>query len=200
MILGFLWLQEWNPDIDWQKQTIKGGPISTQTLRIPEWEKIGLLLYQAQWVACNYHLTQEDAIYIQINRINIMQQWAIEAPKGKEPVKVPTEYQDFEDVFSDQKAKRLLPTRGEFDHSIKFKMGAPETIKCKVYLMNQAETKFTRNWIQENLASGKIQELQSEITCPSFLIKKKNGTFCMVQDYQPINAWTIPDNSPLPLI
>ena len=125
---------------------------------------------------------------MQINQINVMQQWAIEASKGKEPVKVPTEYQDFEDVFSDKKAKQLLPTRGEFNHQIKFKTGAPETIKCKVYPMNHAETEFTRNWIQENLASGKIQESQSEITCPSFLIKKKNGTFQMVQDYQPINA------------
>ena len=66
--------------------------------------------------------------------------------------------------------------------------------------MNWAETEFTRNWIQENLASGKIQESQSEITCPSFLIKKKNGMFRMVQDYQPINTWTIADNLPLPLI
>ena len=66
--------------------------------------------------------------------------------------------------------------------------------------MNRAETEFTRNWIQENLKARKIQESQSEITCPSFLIKKKNGTFWMVQDYQPINAWTILDNSPLPLI
>jgi len=66
--------------------------------------------------------------------------------------------------------------------------------------MNWAETEFTRNWIQDNLALGKIQELQSEITCPSFLIKKKNSMFRMVQDYRPINAWTILDNSPLPLI
>ena len=104
------------------------------------------------------------------------------------------------DVFSDEKAKQLPPTRGEFDHQIKFKEGAPDTIRCKVYQMNQAETKFTRNWIQDNLALGKIQESQSEITCPSFLIKKKNGTFRMVQDYRPINAWTILDKSPLPLI
>ena len=32
MILGFPWLQEWNPDIDWKKKTVKGGPISTQML------------------------------------------------------------------------------------------------------------------------------------------------------------------------
>ena len=66
--------------------------------------------------------------------------------------------------------------------------------------MNQIETEFTRKWIQENLAARKIQEPQSEIVSPSFLIKKKNGTFRMVQDYRPINQWTVPDNSPLLLI
>ena len=110
------------------------------------------------------------------------------------------EYEEYQDVFSEENAKQLPPSRGEFDHQIQFKEGAPATIRCKVYPMNRAETEFTRNWIQENLEARKIQESQSEITCPSFLIKKKNGTFWMVQDYRPINAWTIPDNSPLPLI
>ena len=113
---------------------------------------------------------------------------------------VPEEYQDYADVFSEEGAKQLPPSRGEFDHSITFKEGAPSTIHCKVYPMNRAETEYMCNWIQENLAAGKIQESQSEITCPSFLIKKKNGTFRMVQDYRPINAWTVPDNTPLPLI
>ena len=113
---------------------------------------------------------------------------------------VPEEYKDYADVFSEEGSKQLPPLQGEFNHRITFKEGAPSTICCKVYPMNCAETEFTRNWIQENLAARKIQESQSEITCPSFLIKKKNGTFRMVQDYRPINAWTVPDNTPLPLI
>ena len=145
MILGFPWLHKWNPDIDWRKWNIKGGPISTRTLWTLDWAKIGLLSYQAQHIAHNYHLMSNDAVYIQINQINVVQQWAIKASKGKELVKVLQEYQDFEDIFSDEKAKQLPPTRGEFNHQIKFKTRVPETIKCKVYPMNQAETEFTRN-------------------------------------------------------
>ena len=200
MILGFPWLHEWNPEIDWRKRVVKGGIISTRTIRVPKWAKIGLLSCQAQRIARSYQLGPEDAVYVQVNRINVAQQWAIKASKGRKAVKIPEEYKGFTDVFSDEKAKQLPPSRGEFDHQIKFKEGAPETIKCKVYPMNRAETEFTCNWIQENLAAGKIQESQSEITCPSFLIKKKNGTYRMVQDYRPINAWTVPDNSLLPLI
>ena len=74
MILGFPWLREWNPDINWMEKTIKGGPISTWTLQTPEWAKIGLLLYQAQRIACDHGLSHDDTVYIQINRINVAQQ------------------------------------------------------------------------------------------------------------------------------
>jgi len=148
----------------------------------------------------DHKLTAEDVVYVQVNHINVAQQWAIKASKDWKAVEIPSEYLGFKDVFSDEKAKQLMPSRGEFDHQIRFKEGAPETIQCKVYPINRAETEFMCNWIQTNLADGKIQESQSKITCPSFLIKKKNRTFYMVQDYCPINAWTIPNNSPLPLI
>ena len=114
-------------------------------LHVPEWAKIRLLSCQAQQIIQKYQLHKGDEILVQVNWINIAQQWAIEASKGKEAVQVPEEYKEFADVFSDEKAKQLPPTRGEFDHQIKFKEGAPDTIQCKVYPMNHAETEFTRN-------------------------------------------------------
>ena len=200
VLLGFPWLKEWNPKINWPLKKLEGGPVWAKTMQLPEWAKIGLLSCQAQRVVCHYQLQEGDTVYIQVNKVNMAQEWAIAAVKGKEKVVIPEEYKEYQDVFSEESAKQLPPSRGEFDHRIQFKEGAPATIRCKVYPMNCAETEFTRNWIQENLEAGKIQESQFEITCPSFLIKKKNRTFRMVQDYRPINAWTIPDNLPLPLI
>ena len=71
IILGFPWLQEWNPDIDWRQQKVKGGPISIKTIHAPEWAKIGLLSCQAQRIARDYQLGPEDAVYVQVNRINV---------------------------------------------------------------------------------------------------------------------------------
>jgi hypothetical protein len=71
---------------------LEGGPVSTKTMTVPEWAKIGLLLFQAQWVAHDHQLQPGDAVYIQINKVNIAQQWAIKANKGKPMVQVPTEY------------------------------------------------------------------------------------------------------------
>ena len=150
VILGFPWLREWNPKIDWPTKKLEGGAVSAKTMTLPEWAKIGLLSFQAQRVARDHYLQEGDVVYVQVNKMNVAQQWAIEANKEKPPTKVPKEYQDYNDIFSEEKAKQLPPTRGEFDHQIKFKEGAPDTIRCKVYPMNHAETEFTRNWIQEN--------------------------------------------------
>ena len=199
-IFGFPWLREWNPDINWKEGLVRGGPVTLKTHSVPEWARIGLLKYQGLRIAHEYDLTNEEEVYVQINRATIAQQWAEKSHKQRKPEEIPVEYAEYQDVFAEENAKQLPPTRGEYDHQIKFKEGAPDTIRCKVYPMNRTETEFTRKWIQENLAAGKIQESQSEIVSPSFLIKKKNGTFRMVQDYRPINQWTIPDNSPLPLI
>lgn len=110
--------------------------MTARTMRTPEWAKIGLLSYQAHQVARTYNLDPEDAVYIQINRVNIAQEWAIAATKDKPKMTVPEEYKDYTDVFSEEGSKQLPPSRGEFNHRITFKEGAPSTICCKVYPMN----------------------------------------------------------------
>jgi hypothetical protein len=84
----------------------------------------------------NHQLQPRDIVYIQVNKVNVMQQWAIKAAKNQQPVQIPMEYLDYTDVFSEEKSRQLPPTQGEFDHQIQFKEGAPAAIQCKVYLMN----------------------------------------------------------------
>jgi hypothetical protein len=143
VILGFLWLREWNPKINWLTKKLEGGAVSAKTMKIPKWAKIGLLSFQAQRVARDHYLQDGDIVYIQVNKVNIVQQWAIEVAKNKQLMKVPEEYRDYEDIFSEERARQLPPMQGEFDHQIKFKEGAPDTIRCKVYPMNHTKTKFT---------------------------------------------------------
>jgi hypothetical protein len=59
---------------------------------------------------CDHQLQPGDTVYVQINKVNIVQQWAIEANKGKPMVQVPTEYQDYADVFLKEKSRQLPPT------------------------------------------------------------------------------------------
>jgi len=112
---------------------------------------------------------------------------------------IPSQYEEFSDVFSEAAARRFPPAR-EDDHAIDFKPGAPDTFSCKIYPISTRETEFLREWINENLEKQFIRESKSPYASPTFLIKKKNGDFRVIQDYRTLNEHTVPDVSPLPLI
>ena len=57
-----------------------------------------------------------------------------------------------------------------------------------------------REFLDENLASGRIVAGKSPITLSFFFTKKANESLRPVMDYQEINKWTVPDHYPLPLI
>src|SRR5258708_15808090 len=46
------------------------------------------------------------------------------------------------------------------------------------------EQKELDEFLRENLANGQIHLLKSPIGAPVFFIKKKEGSLCLVQDYQ----------------
>lgn len=56
------------------------------------------------------------------------------------------------------------------------------------------------NIIQEHVKNGIMEPTSSPWAAPVLLVKKKNNTFRLVCDYRKLNAATISDNYPLPLI
>jgi len=145
---------------------------------------------------------QGDEIHMVINKMNLAQQWAEAAHKRKEVMTastIPEQYKEYEEVFSKKAARRFPPER-EDDHAINFKEGTSNTFSCKIYPISTPETNFLRDWIDENLQKQFIHESKSPYASPTFLIKKKNEDYRVIQDYQTLNAWTVPDTSPLPLI
>jgi hypothetical protein len=80
------------------------------------------------------------------------------------------------------------------------KPDAPTMFTCKIYPVSAKETEFLRTWVDDNLQKHFIRESKSPFASPTFLIKKKNGDFRVIQDYRTLNEHTIPDVSPLPLI
>ena len=55
-------------------------------------------------------------------------------------------------------------------------------------------------FLKENLETGQIRPSKSPISSLVFFIKKKDGSLRLVQDYQALNATTIKNKYPLPLI
>ena len=57
-----------------------------------------------------------------------------------------------------------------------------------------------QKFLDENLAKGYIRPSKSPWAAPFFFVTKKDGSLRPVQDYQGLNAQTITDKYPLPLI
>ena len=69
-----------------------------------------------------------------------------------------------------------------------------------MYPLVSKEQDVLKDFIAENLASGRIQYSKSSIVSPFFFIKKEDGTLRLVQDYRKLNEGTIKNKYPLPLI
>ena len=70
----------------------------------------------------------------------------------------------------------------------------------KIYPLSPDEKKATKDFLEENLAAGKIRPSNSPQASPFFFVKKKDGKLRPCQDYQYLNEHTTCNVYPLPLI
>ena len=109
---------------------------------------------------------------------------------------VPSSLHEFEDVFSEG-AFDHLPKRRKWDHAIELER-KPSPGFRKVYPMSPEEQRELDAFLEEALATGRIQHSKSPIDAP--VIKKKDGKLRFVQDYRALNLITRKNRYPLPLI
>ncbi len=111
---------------------------------------------------------------------------------------VPAPYHNFRDVFS-KEAFDELPLWKAWDHAIDL---TPRTeLPCsQTFPLSPAEQKELDDFLWENLANGHIHPSKSPMGAPVFFIKKKDGSLCLVQDYQKLNEIMVKNSYPLPLI
>ena len=105
---------------------------------------------------------------------------------------------EFTLVFSKQTFD-VLPEPKEWDHAVELIPGSKPS-GCKIYPLSPAEQKELDTFLKENLETGCIQPSKSLMSSLVFFIKKKDGSLWLVQDYQVLNAVTIKNKYPLPLI
>jgi hypothetical protein len=83
---------------------------------------------------------------------------------------------------------------------IQLKPDAPNMINCKTYPLTRPEMEVAKKFLDENQAMGYIELTNSPYSSPFFFIKKKDGSLCLVYDYQEINKWMIRDVYSIPQI
>ncbi|KNZ76582.1 hypothetical protein J132_09442 [Termitomyces sp. J132] len=95
---------------------------------------------------------------------------------------VPSYLHAFEDVFSKALFDSLLECK-RWDHTIELLPDSTPS-SCKVYLLTPREQDKLNAFLQEeNLDSGHIYPSKSPMASLVFFIKKKDGSFQLVQDY-----------------
>nr|XP_012138507.1 PREDICTED: uncharacterized protein K02A2.6-like [Megachile rotundata] len=84
--------------------------------------------------------------------------------------------------------------------SMEIKCLTDEPVAYRPYRLAEPQKVIVRSIIEDLLNNGIIRESDSPYASPITLVKKKTGDFRMCVDYRKLNAITIKDKHPLPLI
>ena len=117
------------------------------------------------------------------------------APSGQS---IPEYLKEFDSVFS-KESFDVLPESKKWDHAVELIPGEKAS-NCKVYPLAPTEQKELDQFLKENLETGWIRPSKSPMASLVFFIKKKDGTLWLVQDYRALNAMTVKNKYPLPLV
>ncbi|KAJ6436324.1 mRNA 3 end-processing YTH1 [Purpureocillium lavendulum] len=112
--------------------------------------------------------------------------------------KVPHHYHEFLKVFDQSEADKLPPHR-DCDHEIQLQPGTTPP-HGPLYSMSEDELVVLRKFLQENLDKGFIRASTSPAASPVLFAKKPGGGLRFCVDYRGLNAITIKNRYPLPLI
>jgi hypothetical protein len=112
---------------------------------------------------------------------------------------VPEEYWEYADVFSKETFDEL-PKRSEFDHAIELDESfTPKHVRP--FPLSPREQQELDEFLKENLETGRINLSKSPQTISFFFAQKPNkSALRLIQDYRPLNAHTIRDRYPLPVL
>ena len=198
-ILGYPWLRMFTPSINWKTGSILGPKIIIETA-LYKWAREKEIRCIMAAVRANNVWEEGDEIICHIAPLptHATQEWAIATNKNKQTTnELPQQYSCHASLFSEDAARRF-PPRWPDDMAVQLKPGAPDIMDSKIYPLTCAELEEWQKFMDKNKAMGRIQDSKSPWGAPVFFIKKKDGTFRLVQDYREVNKWTEREVYPMP--
>ncbi|KAH5222643.1 hypothetical protein HBI18_040700 [Parastagonospora nodorum] len=226
VILGHPWLKQHNPVIDWGKgvmtfsshfceqRCLPDGwhdvrilgrrhperpppPPPDETQPGPEIREIGAAPFKTLCVRARR--TQGYKLFAaNLRDIEIALSKKDEVPIDPK-TKLPEYHWDEVDLFSKTISDLLPPSRPGTDHRILLQPGAIAP-NGPLYGMSRDELLVLRDYLRENLDKGFIRASSSSAASPVLFVKKPGGGLRFCVDYRGLNAVTIKDRYPIPLI
>lgn len=112
--------------------------------------------------------------------------------------RVPEALQEYADLFNPENAG-VLPEMKETDHRIPLVEGKSPP-HGPLYKLSERELEVLRVYLEDALRKGWIRHSTSPAGAPIMFVPKKGGKLRLCVDYRALNAVTIKDRCPLPLI
>lgn len=212
LILGVPWHVAANPDIFWvQREWYYRDETSTAIAlkyyrsrngTIQRWEadptkprSPGMPEVISAYEAERELLDGAQAYVIESDTLPTEATSSLAATESKE---LPEYVKPFVDVFSEEHAAEL-PSHTERDHAIDIESGKDPPYRA-LYRLSPKESEVLREYLVTNLAKGWIRESKSPAGAPILFVPKKDGSLRLCVDYRGLNAITIKNRYPLPLI
>jgi hypothetical protein len=198
VLLGYPWLATFEPKFDWRSATME------PRFMLVIISSINPRIIQSQPVIASTLMHDEKQLIVwqletECTIQGVSTDLAIQAGEQTKDAKIPKEYQEFTQLFSNEATDWFPPSR-EWDHAINLKPGAPDALDCKVYPMTRDEDTALEKFLDEMVAKGYIHPSKSTYASPFFFVKKKDGKLRPVQDYRWLKSHTVRNQYPLPLI
>jgi len=112
------------------------------------------------------------------------------------PAEIQKVLDEYEDIFQEP---NTLPPTIPFDHSIHLLPRAPP-VNIRSYRYSPAQKDETEKQLQGMLQSGIIKSSNSPYASPILLVRKKDETSRFCVDYRQLNAQTIKNKHPMPVV
>ena len=160
LILGMPWMAEHNPIINWHSRTLIGWDLKPSDMD-------------------KKHLEALKSEFLIVQKTTISTE--LEAKITKEAVSLLDQYKKYEVVFSETDIP-LPEHRGRLDHEIKL-VESFKPKKGSIYPLSPKEKEELDEFLNENLACGKIQPSVSPQAAPVFFVAKKDSKKQLIQDY-----------------
>jgi len=188
-LVGYLpmsWLTIHNPDIDWQLGKIKWRSDYCQRHCLPSTVKL-------EWI------TEEQMLREPKDQVHVFGLAVYHDEDGGDiSARLVDYYKDYADIFSEEKI-HALPEHSKYDHKIELEPGTTPPFG-PIYPLSESELRVLRKYLDEMLASGKIQRSTSPAAAPILFVPKPDGTLRLCIDYRGLNKITIKNRYPLPLM
>ena len=116
-----------------------------------------------------------------------------------EEVKIPDEYSDFADIFSEEKILVLTEHTKLNEHVIDLE-DDKQPAYVPIYSLGPVELETLKTYIETHLKTGFIRPSKSPTSASILFNKKSDNSLCLCMDYRGLNNLTIKNQYSLPLI